>query len=55
MADQEQWWETIKVSSNGQLVFRLTDGDPTSYWESYSKSNPVHWINIKMKKGVVVR
>lgn len=55
VAEQDQWWEQIELSSNGQMLYRLLDGDPETYWESYHRSNPVHWIRIHMKKGVTVR
>ena len=55
MAEQEQWWDRIDLSSNSQMMYRLVDGDPNSYWQSYSRSNPTHWITVHMKKGVVVR
>ncbi|KAL4235652.1 E3 ubiquitin-protein ligase HTD3 [Mactra antiquata] len=48
--------DSIDVSTytdeNGPLC--LTDGDPSSFWES-DGSQGQHWIQLKMRKGTVVK
>ncbi|XP_039247976.2 cullin-9-like [Styela clava] len=51
---EDKCWEKIEVSSNPRQCSKLTDGNPETYWESNGSSGS-HWINIFMKKGVVIR
>ena len=54
IVEKNQWWERVEVSSNPHAKDNLTDGDPTTSWESAGRSGN-HWIHIFMKKGVVIR
>ena len=51
---EDKCYERLEVSSNTRNVSKLTDGNPKSYWESNGSSG-AHWINVFMKKGIVVR
>ena len=54
MGEKDQWVERVEVSSNHNGRNRVIDGDPTTYWESSGRSG-LHWIQMFMKKGVIVR
>nr|CAB3234807.1 cullin-9-like [Phallusia mammillata] len=51
---EDKCFDRLEVSTNQRQVSKLTDGNPKTYWESNGSSG-AHWINIFMRKGVVVR
>ncbi|XP_076801667.1 cullin-9-like isoform X2 [Clavelina lepadiformis] len=51
---EEKCWEKLEVSTNQRHLPKLTDNNPKTYWESNGSSG-AHWINVYMKKGVIVR
>ncbi|XP_078483844.1 cullin-9-like [Ciona intestinalis] len=51
---EERCWERLEASTNQRHVLKLTDGNPKTYWESNGSSGG-HWINVYIKKGVIIR
>jgi len=51
---EDKCWDRLEVSTNPRQAAKLIDGNPKTYWESNGSSG-AHYINVFMKKGVVVR
>uniref|UniRef100_H2M814 Zinc finger ZZ-type and EF-hand domain containing 1 n=1 Tax=Oryzias latipes TaxID=8090 RepID=H2M814_ORYLA len=49
-----QCYSMIEASSNVADVFKMTNGDTTSFWQSDGSARS-HWIRLKMKPDVVLR
>ncbi|KAI5089285.1 zinc finger ZZ-type and EF-hand domain-containing protein 1 isoform X2, partial [Silurus meridionalis] len=49
-----QCYSSIEASSNGGDIFRMTNGDTVSYWQSDGSARS-HWIRLKLKPDVVLR
>ncbi|XP_075060638.1 cullin-9-like isoform X3 [Mixophyes fleayi] len=47
-------WEKLEVSSNPYCAYKLTDGNPKSYWQSRGNSGS-HFITIYLLQGVEIR
>ncbi|KAJ8266332.1 hypothetical protein GJAV_G00129190 [Gymnothorax javanicus] len=49
-----QCFSVIEASSNAVDVYKMTNGETTSYWQSDGSARS-HWIRLKMKPDVVLR
>ncbi|XP_062414058.1 zinc finger ZZ-type and EF-hand domain-containing protein 1 isoform X3 [Pungitius pungitius] len=49
-----QCYSTIEASSNVPDVYKMTQGETTSFWQSDGSARS-HWIRLKMKPDVVLR
>uniref|UniRef100_A0A8C9TVL8 Zinc finger ZZ-type and EF-hand domain containing 1 n=1 Tax=Scleropages formosus TaxID=113540 RepID=A0A8C9TVL8_SCLFO len=49
-----QCYSFIEASSNAADVFKMTNGDTVSFWQSDGSARS-HWIRLKMKPDVVLR
>ncbi|XP_015750696.1 PREDICTED: zinc finger ZZ-type and EF-hand domain-containing protein 1-like [Acropora digitifera] len=47
-------YTSLEVSSNKGDVSRLTNGDPSSYWQSDGPARS-HWIRLRMRPNVVLK
>uniref|UniRef100_A0A665UYM5 Zinc finger, ZZ-type with EF hand domain 1 n=1 Tax=Echeneis naucrates TaxID=173247 RepID=A0A665UYM5_ECHNA len=49
-----QCYSTIEASSNVSDIYKMTNGETTSFWQSDGSARS-HWIRLKMKPDVVLR
>ncbi|XP_034034875.1 zinc finger ZZ-type and EF-hand domain-containing protein 1 [Thalassophryne amazonica] len=49
-----QCYSTIEASSNAADVYKMTNGETSSFWQSDGSAR-THWIRLKMKPDVVLR
>uniref|UniRef100_A0A7N6B3A3 Zinc finger, ZZ-type with EF hand domain 1 n=1 Tax=Anabas testudineus TaxID=64144 RepID=A0A7N6B3A3_ANATE len=49
-----QCYSTIEASSNVTDIFKMTNGETSSFWQSDGSARS-HWIRLKMKPDVVLR
>ncbi|XP_056909607.1 zinc finger ZZ-type and EF-hand domain-containing protein 1 [Takifugu flavidus] len=49
-----QCYSSIEVSSNVVDIYKMTNGETVSFWESDGSARS-HWIRLKMKPDVVLR
>ncbi|XP_077361813.1 zinc finger ZZ-type and EF-hand domain-containing protein 1 [Festucalex cinctus] len=49
-----QCYSTIEASSNVADVYKMTNGETTSFWQSDGSARS-HWIRLKLKPDVVLR
>lgn len=49
-----QCYSTIEASSNISDVYKMTNGETSSFWQSDGSARS-HWIRLKMKPDVVLR
>ncbi|XP_015252043.1 PREDICTED: zinc finger ZZ-type and EF-hand domain-containing protein 1-like isoform X1 [Cyprinodon variegatus] len=49
-----QCYSTIEASSNVPDVYKMTNGETSSFWQSDGSARS-HWIRLKMKPDVVLR
>ncbi|PIK42263.1 putative E3 ubiquitin-protein ligase HECTD3 [Apostichopus japonicus] len=56
LGNVKQYVEAVAVSSSWdeESAACLTDGDPSTYWESDGRQGQ-HWIRLTMRKGVIVK
>nr|DBA33358.1 TPA: hypothetical protein GDO54_001053 [Pyxicephalus adspersus] len=47
-------YSSIETSSNSSDIYRMTNGETTSYWQSDGSARS-HWIRLRMKPDVVLR
>ncbi|KAL5009613.1 hypothetical protein ScPMuIL_011918 [Solemya velum] len=47
-------YSSVEASSNTADAFRLTDGDPNTFWQSDGAARS-HWIRLHMRSNVVVK
>lgn len=47
-------WEELSVSSSQYSMYKLTDGQSNTYWES-SADVGKNWIHMKMKSRTVIK
>uniref|UniRef100_A0A8D3C8S4 Zinc finger ZZ-type and EF-hand domain containing 1 n=1 Tax=Scophthalmus maximus TaxID=52904 RepID=A0A8D3C8S4_SCOMX len=49
-----QCYSTIEASSNVSEIYKMTNGETASFWQSDGSARS-HWIRLKMKPDVVLR
>lgn len=49
-----QCYSSIEVSSNVADIFKMTNGETSSFWQSDGSARS-HWVRLKMKPDVVLR
>ncbi|XP_068457200.1 zinc finger ZZ-type and EF-hand domain-containing protein 1 [Clinocottus analis] len=49
-----QCYSTLEASSNNADVYKMTNGETVSFWQSDGSARS-HWIRLKMKPDVVLR
>lgn len=49
-----QCYSTIEASSNISDIYKMTNGETTSFWQSDGSARS-HWIRLKMKPDMVLR
>ena len=54
MAQRDNCWEKVEVSSNSHRSCRMLDNDSSTYWESTGRSGS-HWIRLYVKKGLIIK
>ena len=54
MAQKDNCWEKVEVSSNSHRSSRILDNDSSTYWESTGRSGS-HWLRLYMKKGLIIK
>nr|XP_054763632.1 zinc finger ZZ-type and EF-hand domain-containing protein 1-like [Lytechinus pictus] len=47
-------FKSIQVSTNPREASRLTDGDPSTYWQSDGPAH-THWVRFKLRPGVCLK
>ena len=54
MAQKDNCWEKVEVSSNSHRSSRMLDNDSSTYWESTGRSGS-HWLRLYVKKGLIIK